>query len=227
MIGTLVNIATVLAGGAIGLALGKRLSQRYIDIVFQGIGLVTIGIGISMALESRNMIISAVSIISGSLIGQWLDIEKGLDKFAGRLKKSFKLSTDRFNVGFITASMLYCVGSMAILGSIEDGLGEFPRLLYTKSLMDGVAAIGFAATFGVGVLFSVIPIFIYQGTITLLASYIAQFMSESMIAEMTSVGGLMLIGLGITILKIKKVNVTNMLPALLVAILMAYLLECL
>lgn len=225
MIGTLVNIATVLAGGAIGLALGKRLSQRYIDIVFQGIGLVTIGIGISMALESRNMIISAVSIISGSLIGQWLDIEKGLDKFAGRLKKSFKLSTDRFNVGFITASMLYCVGSMAILGSIEDGLGEFPRLLYTKSLMDGVAAIGFAATFGVGVLFSIIPIFIYQGTITLLASYIAQFMSASMIAEMTSVGGLMLIGLGITILKIKKVNVTNMLPALVVAILMTYLLE--
>lgn len=225
MIGTLVNIATVLAGGAIGLALGKRLSQRYIDIVFQGIGLVTIGIGISMALESRNMIISAVSIISGSLIGQWLNIEKGLDKFAGRLKKSFKLSTDRFNVGFITASMLYCVGSMAILGSIEDGLGEFPRLLYTKSLMDGVAAIGFAATFGVGVLFSIIPIFLYQGTITLLASSIAQFMSESMIAEMTSVGGLMLIGLGITILKIKKVNVTNMLPALLVAILMAYLLE--
>lgn len=223
MIGTIVNVAAVLIGGTAGLLVRAKLPQRYMDIAFQGIGLVTLAIGVSMTLESQNIILAIISIVVGSLIGEACDIERRMDSFANLLKQKTKSSSDRFTEGFVTASMLFCVGSMAVLGSFEDGMGLYPKLLYTKSLMDGIAALALASSFGVGVLFSIFPVFVYQGLLTLFVSYVANFMNDTVVGDLTSVGGMLLLGLGLSILNIKKISVINMLPALVIIVILSYL----
>lgn len=223
MIGTIVNVAAVLIGGTAGLLVRAKLPQRYMDIAFQGIGLVTLAIGVSMTLESQNIILAIISIVVGSLIGEACDIERRMDSFANLLKQKTKSSSDRFTEGFVTASMLFCVGSMAVLGSFEDGMGLYPKLLYTKSLMDGIAALALASSFGVGVLFSIFPVFVYQGLLTLFVSYVANFMNDTVVGDLTSVGGMLLLGLGLSILNIKKISVINMLPALVIIVVLSYL----
>jgi len=223
MLGTIANITAVAVGGLLGVIIGRKLRERYVDILFQAIGLVTMGIGVSMVLESKNLIVAVVSMVLGSLVGEALNLERGLEKSADALKRMLPFKSERFNDGFIAATILYCVGSMAVLGSIEDGLGMFPKLLYTKSIMDGVSSVALAAAMGVGVLFSIIPVALYQGILTLFASGISSVMSDAMIAEMTSVGGLMLIGISLNLLKIRHVSVTNMLPTIVIAPLLAYI----
>ena len=222
MLGTIANVIAVTAGGILGVVIGRKLRDRYVNILFQALGLVTMGLGFSMVLESNNLIIAVVSMVLGSLIGEALNLERGLEKGANALKRVLPFRSERFNEGFITATILYCVGSMAILGSIEDGLGLFPKLLYTKSIMDGISSVALAAAMGIGVVFSIIPVALYQGLLTLFASGISSIMSSIMIAEITSVGGLILIGIGLNLLKIKHVSVTNMLPAIVIAPLLAY-----
>lgn len=240
MLGTLINAATVLTGGTIGLLIHNHLPRKLINVVFQGIGLVTLGIGISMSLESKDLILIVVSVVLGALIGEWIDIDKYLRRFSDKIQARAKFTKSpptesddstpapttpggsRFTEAFITASMLYCVGSMAILGPIEDGMGLDPKILITKSIMDGIAAIALASSLGAGVLFSIFPVLIYQGTITLLASSFAQLMTPSMIANMTGVGGILLLGLALNILNIKEINVTNMLPSLVVILALSY-----
>ncbi|NDV94601.1 DUF554 domain-containing protein [Dysgonomonas sp. 521] len=232
MVGTLVNTAAVIAGGAVGLLIHSRLSARMTNIVFQGIGLVTLAIGISMSLHIQSMILVVVSIVLGAITGQAIDIDKYLRRFSDSLQKKGRrkvkpgdeesAASNRFSEGFITASMLFCIGSMAILGAIEDGMGKTPNLLYTKSIMDGISAIALASSFGVCILLSSIPVLIYQGSLTLFAAFIMRYMSESMTENMTGVGGILLIGLAINILKIKDINVTNMLPALVIVVLLSY-----
>lgn len=233
MIGTLANTGAIIVGSAVGMMIHSRLPQKMVNIVFQGIGLFTFVIGISMSLRSSNMILIIVSIVAGSLIGQGIDIDKYLRRFADYLQRKGKQiettqSTDktdtanRFNEGFITATMLFCVGSMSILGSIEDGMGQSPNLLLTKSIMDGISSIALASSFGICILFSSIPVLIYQGGLTLFAAFIMRYMSEAMIADLTAVGGILLIGLAINILKIKEINVTNMLPSLLIIVILSW-----
>ena len=222
-IGTIVNVAAVVAGSCIGLAVGSRLPKRFMDILFQGLGLVTIIIGVSMALESENLIISVVGILFGAVLGELMNLDKGLDNMAGWLRRKMKFRSERFNDALVTATVLYCVGSMSILGSIEDGLGQYPRLLYTKSLMDGVSSVALSATMGIGVIFSIIPMLLYQGLLTLFAGSVSGILTPPLIAEMTAVGGVMLIGIGINLLGLKKISVVNMLPALVVAPLVTYL----
>lgn len=216
-------MAAVAAGALIGVTIGKRMPQKLQEIVFQALGLVVGAIGISMALESTNLLISVVSIVLGAVTGHALGIEKSLNLFADKVRGKIRIGGERFTEGFVGATLLYCVGSMAVLGSFEDGLGEFPTLLCTKSVIDGVSAIALAAVSGIGVLFSIFPVLIYQGALTLCAEWLSPIMSEVMIAEMTAVGGLMLMGISLSLLGIKQVRTADMLPALIYAPLLAWL----
>lgn len=222
MTGTIVNVIAIAAGGTVGLLVHSRLPQRFVAIVFQGLGLVTFAIGVAMSLRSERLILAVVSVVAGALLGEALRLEERLERGAERIKARVKARDGRFTEGFVTASMLYCVGSMAILGSIEDGLGEEPKLLFTKSLMDGISAVALCSSFGVGVLFSILPVLLYQGLITLFAGHLAGVMSQGMIADLTCVGGILLLGLALNILDIKKISVVNMLPALVIIIPVSY-----
>ncbi len=232
MVGTLVNTGAIIAGSLVGMMVHSRLSPKMTHIVFQGIGLLTLAIGISMCLHIQSMILVVVSIVLGSVIGQLIDIDKYLRLFSDYLQKKSRrkvkdsdetiIQSNRFSEGFITASMLFCIGSMAILGAIEDGMGKTPNLLYTKSIMDGISAIALASSFGICILFSSVPVLIYQGGLTLFAAFIMRYMSEGMTENMTGVGGILLIGLAINILKIREINVTNMLPALVIVVILSY-----
>ena len=227
MIGTLINAGTVIVGSAIGMMIKSRLPEKIINIVFQGIGLFTIVIGVSMSLASNNLLIAVVSIVLGAVIGQLIDIDKYLQRFSLYLQsknaqKNKNEKDSRFTEGFITATMLFCVGSMSILGPIEDGMGQTPTILYTKSIMDGISSIALASSFGIAIMFSSLPLLVYQGLITIFATFMAQFMSTGIINDLTCVGGILLIGLGINILDIKKISVINILPALVVVVILSY-----
>jgi len=223
MIGTLVNIVAILVGGTLGLFLNKRLPQRFINIFFQVIGLFTLFLGISMALETTHVLHMIMALVIGALVGEALQLQKGAEQISGFLKSKLNIGNEKFTEGLLTAFLLYCIGSLTILGAIEEGVGEPPKLLYIKSLMDGVSSIALASGLGIGVLFSVVPLFIFQGGITLFASWFGDFFPEIMIIEMSAVGGILLIGMSITILNIKKINVLNMLPSLGVVILLLWL----
>jgi uncharacterized membrane protein YqgA involved in biofilm formation len=231
MLGTLANAAAIIAGSAVGALIRSRLPQKYINIAFQSAGLITLVIGISMALKSDNMILIVVSIIVGALVGEALNLDGNSEKAANYLLKKFARKKEQTSEntyksrlaveGFITATMLFCTGSMAILGAFEDGMGKPPQLLYTKSIIDGIACVAFASSFGISVALSAIPILIYQGSLTLFTAYIMRFMTDAMIADLTAVGGILLIGLAINILKIKDIKVINFLPALVIVVLLS------
>jgi len=223
MIGTLVNAGAVIAGGIIGMLLNKSLHDRYKTIYFQAVGLFTMAIGISMVYNMQHILIVVGSLAVGSLLGEWMNLEKGAERVSRYLKTKFRIGNDRFSEGLITAFLLYCIGSMTILGAIQEGTGGSSDLLLTKSLMDGFSSILLASAFGVGVIASAIPLLIFQGGLTLLAMYASSFFSPQIIQGLTSVGGILLIGLGINILEIKKLRIMNMLPALLVVVLLLYL----
>ncbi len=223
MLGTIVNVLTILAGGSLGLLLNKRLPERFIKIFFQVIGLFTLFLGFSMALETSHVMHMIMALITGALIGEGLRIDRWFEQWGNTLKKKIKTGNERFTEGLLTAFLLYCMGSLTILGAIEEGMGGSSRLLLIKSLMDGVSSIALASGLGVGVLFSVIPLLIFQGGLTLLAMGLGDFVPQLYITELSAVGGILLIGLGINILEIKKINVMNMLPALVMIILLLWL----
>jgi len=221
MLGTFVNVGTVLLGSAIGLVLHQRLPEKITKIVFQGIGLFTLFLGFTMAAKTSNYLIMIFSIVLGAIIGELLSIDTALDKFSNRLKTKIGSKNDKFSEGLMAAFLLFCMGSMTILGAFEEGLGNPPNLLYAKSMLDGFSSIALSAGLGIGVIFSTIPLLIYQGGLTLFAGWLGEFFSEVVINEMSAVGGLMLIGLGINILEIKTIKVINMLPGLVVAVILA------
>ena len=229
MIGTLANAGAIIAGSLIGIVIKSRLSPRMTDIVFQGLGLIIMALGISMSLRIEDMILVVVSVVLGSIIGQAIDFDKYLRRFSDYIQTKIRgnkpkdtSNSSNFTEGLVTSSILFCVGSMGILGAIEEGMGKSPDLLMTKSVIDGISAIALAASFGICILFSSIPVLIYQGGLTLFAAFIMRYMSDTMTANMTGVGGILLIGLGISILKIKDINITNMLPALVIIIILSY-----
>ena len=223
MIGTLVNTAAVIGGGVIGLLLKKRMPERITTIYFQSIGLFTLAIGASMAVEMQHILIVVSSLAIGSLLGEWIDIEQGAERLSDRIKHRFRIGSEKFSEGLVTAFLLFCVGSLTILGTIQEGTGGSPDLLYTKSLMDFFSAILLASAFGVGVALSAVPLFLFQASLTLLAGYAGSFFTEDIILGLTSVGGILLIGLGINILGIQKIRVMNMLPSLVVVALLLWL----
>ncbi len=218
MIGTLVNAGTVITGSLIGLSLKSRLPERFITIFFQVIGLFTLYLGISMALKSTHVLQLVISLITGAFLGEALHLNRGLDRIAEWAKKKFKSNHEQFTEGLLTAFLLYCMGSLTILGAIQEGMTGDAHLLYIKSLMDGISSIALASGLGIGVLFSAVPLLIFQGGITLLAMWLGDFIPTVIITELTATGGILLLGLAFNIMGIKRFNVINMLPALIVII---------
>uniref|UniRef100_A0A7C4CEC8 DUF554 domain-containing protein n=1 Tax=candidate division WOR-3 bacterium TaxID=2052148 RepID=A0A7C4CEC8_UNCW3 len=221
MLGTLVNFGAVVVGSLAGLLLHSRLPKRLSEIAFQAIGLFTLFFGFSMALKTRHVLILVFSTVGGSIFGELVGIDSGLTRLGEWLKARLRLGSPRFSEGLVAAFLLFCMGSMTVLGAIEAGTGRTPTLYYTKSLLDGFAAVALSAALGVGVIFSAVPLLLYQGGLTLLARLLGTVLSEAMVAEMTAVGGLILIGLGVNILELRRLRVSNMLPALVLAALLA------
>lgn len=229
MIGTFLNIATVLIGGALGLFFGARIPDQLKATVISGIGLFTAAMGLQMFLNTENPLIVLGSLLIGTLLGEWWKIEDGLQNLGKILEQRFSREeedgSNKFVRGFLAASLLFCVGPMTILGSIQDGLTGDYNLLAIKSVLDGFASLAFTSTLGAGVMFSTIVILVYQGGISLLAAQLNSIVTPSMMNELTATGGVILIGLAISsLLEIKKIRVGNMLPGLVVAPLIVWVL---
>jgi uncharacterized membrane protein YqgA involved in biofilm formation len=219
--GTLINIATVIIGGLLGLVFGSRLPERLKNTVVSGLGLFTLGYGFLNFIKTENPLIVLGSLLIGAILGEWWKIEDGLQYLGVVLEKRFSGKSqdpNRFVLGFLTASILFCVGPMAILGSIQDGLTGDYSILATKAVLDGFAALAFTSTLGVGVMFSVLVILVYQGGLSLLATQLSQVITAPMMNEMNAAGGILLIGIAISsLLVIKPIRMGNFLPALVIA----------
>lgn len=222
MTGTIINTITVLIGGTLGTILGHRFPQRLQETVFASLGLFTMAIALDSALVSKNFLIVLGSLLLGALIGEGLRIETHLENFGVWLRDRVINSEDgssnaRFVEGFVTASLVFCVGPLTIQGSIEDGLmGDYTKLA-VKAMMDGFAALAFASALGPGVIASVIVILLFQGGISLIASLGTNFFTEPMILEMTATGGVVLLAIGFRLLDLKKIRAANLLPAIFIA----------
>lgn len=220
MLGTIVNSIAILAGGLLGVLFGNALPEKMKKTVIQGIGLAILLIGMSMALQTKNTLVVIASLVIGGVIGEWIDIELRLQHFGHWLEKVLSKGNpeSNFTKAFVTSSLIYCVGAMAIMGSLESGLKGVHDILYAKSMLDGISAIVFASSMGIGVLASVIPVFLYQGGITLSAGLIQGVLSTPVITEMSATGGLLIVGIGLTILEIKEIKVGNLLPGIFMAV---------
>ena len=232
-LGTLVNVLAVLAGSGLGMLIKTGLKRRFRDILMQACGIATIFLGLSGALagllkvengavSTQNTMLLIFSLVLGGLAGEALNIEAGMEALGERLKRLVRDKSDsRFVDGFVTASLVICVGAMAIVGSIQDGLTGDHTLLFSKSLLDFVIVMVFAATFGLGVMFSALPLGILQGGITLAAALVAGFLSESLISDLSCVGSVLIFCVGLNVAFNAKIRVGNLLPALLVPVLWA------
>lgn len=224
MIGTLVNAASVIMGSTIGILFRDKFPKKIQTTVIHSISLSVILIGMQMAFNIKkdiDIIIVIFSLVIGAVVGELIQLEKRLNDFGEKLKEKFGGEDDLFVQGFVQASLIYCVGAMAIMGAIQDGLNNDPSILFTKSLLDGITSIAFAASTGIGVAFSVVPILIYQGSITLTANWAAVYLTEDMIRLMTSSGGLLITAIGLNMLGVSKIKTGNLLPGLIVSILLA------
>jgi len=219
-IGTFINAGTIVMGGFIGSFLNKSLPQKVKTIAFQGTGLVVLIIGISMALEVENLILLAFSILFGGIFGESIDLENRIERFAEKVKNKFRSTGGKFVEGAVAASLIVCVGSMAIIGSLNEGIRGDRTLLVTKSILDGFILITLGSSYGISVAFSALPIIFYQVTMTLFASFFEPFLSDTMINQITSIGGILIMAIGMNFLEVKRIRVVNLLPALLVAVIL-------
>ena len=228
-IGTIVNILAVIIGGLIGLVIKGGLKQRYQDILNQTLGLTTMFIGVSGAmkgmlsvnggiLETKGTMLLIASMVTGALIGEWINIEYWMERFGEGLKATVKAKNDpKFVEGFVTTSLVICVGAMAIVGAIQDGLLGDPSLLIAKSILDCVIVIVFASTYGKGTIFSAIPIAILQGGVTIFAGFLEPLLSDMVIDSLSFVGSVLIFCVGVNLCFGKRFKVGNMLPALVTA----------
>jgi len=229
-LGTLVNTGAVIAGGIAGTLLRKGIPEKYKQTVMQGIGLSVLIIGISGTIKEMLTIVDGnkldrqfvmlmiFSLVIGGLVGEFLKIEERLENIGNWFQSKIPSRNGSFSTGFVTASLVYCVGAMAIVGALEDGLSGNPSTLFAKSILDGITAVIFAATMGIGVAFSAIPVLVYQGGITLLAGFIKPWLNDMVISQMSLVGGILIFAIGINLLEIKKINVGNLLPAIFIPV---------
>lgn len=215
MNGTLINAATVVLGSIIGVSVGSRLPEQMRHTVLNGLGLVTSLVGFQMALGTSNILVVMGAMLLGAICGELLRLEDLLERLGGWLQATLtRDGQSSFAEGFVTASLVFCIGPMAILGSIQDGLSGDTKVLAIKSLLDGFASIAFSASLGWGVALSTVPLLVYQGSITLFAGILSQVLTEPMIAEMTATGGLIIVGIGLKLLRIKELRLASFLPAL-------------
>ena len=214
MWGNLINAVAIIVGGLIGTVFHNALPQRYQAIIFQGMGLFIVVLGVTMSVKMEHVLLSVFSLLLGGLTGEFLNLDKQLNTFGEWLRRSLKFKSEKFTKGFVSTSLIYCIGAMAVLGAIEEGTGKFPTILLTKSAMDGFSSIAFASVLGFGVIFSSIPVAIYQGTIVLITFLFSDMFNMAIVNELSAVGGILIVGLGINILEIREIKVINMLPSL-------------
>jgi uncharacterized membrane protein YqgA involved in biofilm formation len=226
--GTILNVVTVLVGGTLGNALGQRLPDKTRQTVLYGLGLVTIALGLRMTLDTANILIVMGSVLVGGILGEWWQLEERLQAAGEALQERVGTGTGgTVAQGFVTASLIFCVGPMTILGSIQDGmLGDY-TLLAIKSLLDGFAAMALASSLGIGVLFAAVTVLLFQGGLSLLARLAQVGMTDAMIAEMTATGGVLIMGIGLTLLDIKRIRLASYLPGIFIAPLVVALLAAL
>ena len=227
--GTIINVAAVIVGATLGALLGERMPERFRLIVVQGIGLVVIVVALDMALEVNKILVVLSSISLGALLGEWWDLQRRMDQVGGWMERKAErypfLTRGNFTRGFVSTSLIICVGPLAILGSIQDGLNHDFTLLAIKSVMDLFICMAFAAAMGMGVAFSALSILLVQGSLTLGASLFQGIMSEAVVSELSATGGVILLAVGLVILEIKRIKVANFLPALVFVPLLAWLWE--
>jgi len=228
LLGTIVNVVCIIIGSIIGMFL-TRIPERYKETIMQGVGLTVTLIGLQMALETDSIIIVLLSLLFGAMIGEFFQLESYLNKLGGWIAGRFTNQSDDVNVAqaFVTASLLFVVGAMAILGALDSGLRGDHEVLYTKSIIDGFSSFVLTSTLGFGVVLSIIPVAVYQGAITLLASKIEAFISDALfdtlLIEITGVGGLLIVAIGLNLLKITNISVTNLLPSIFVVVPLLYI----
>lgn len=219
MLGSVVNGIAIVIGGLIGLMLKQGIPTKLKDTIMQGMGLTVILVGLQMAVKSADILVVVLSLAAGAVIGESIGIEDKLERLGRFLEmRLVREGESRFAQGFVTTSLIYCVGAMAIMGALQSGLEGNHSTLFAKAMIDGVTAIVFASTLGFGVLFSSIPVFVYQGAITLLATWINQFLTAAIIVEMSATGGLLIVAIGMNLLGMSRIKVGNLLPAVFVPI---------
>ncbi len=219
MLGTIVNGGAIVLGGLLGLLFQGRIPEKYHKLIFDCLSLCVLLIGLINAFKVESILLVIFSLVIGSALGQWLDIEKRLEHFSNWIEHKFvktkpKEGENSFSKGFVTTTLIYCVGSMAVVGSFESGLSGNHATLFAKSAIDGMSAVLFASSLGFGVAFSAIPVFLYQGALTLSASALRPLITDIAIADMSAAGGLIIVALGLKMLDIKQMPVANMLPAI-------------
>ncbi|MDY6786599.1 MAG: DUF554 domain-containing protein [candidate division WOR-3 bacterium] len=222
MTGTLINAGAVIAGSIIGLLLNRRLPEKITKAVFIPIGLFTIFLGVKMTLDTPNIMILVLSAVTGTIIGVVTKLDVAINQLGNALKSIIRSKNRHFTEGLVTAFLIFCMGSLTVLGAFEEGTGNFPNILLTKSIMDGFTSVILAASMGIGVMLSAIPLLIYQGLLTLFAGSLTGLITGDTVSQISGAGGLMLLGLGIEILEIKKLKIINMLPSLIIAGILAY-----
>lgn len=211
-LGTITNSLAIIGGCLVGLVIKGRMTEKISNTIMNGLALCVIYLGISGTLESENSLICIISIALGGLIGELIDIDKRIINLGDKIENKFNSHTS-ISEGFVTASLLFCVGAMAIVGSLQSGLSGNNETLFAKTILDGISAIVFSASLGGGVMFSAVAVFIYQGAITLGASVLSDVLSSGVINAMSAIGSLLIIGIGLNILKSTNIKVANLLPA--------------
>jgi uncharacterized membrane protein YqgA involved in biofilm formation len=211
MIGTLVNCGTIVLGSTVGLLLSRHIPERFREIVIQALGLSTIFIGFRMAISYDDPLPVVISLLGGGIIGEWLNIEGRIGKSGEWLKMKLASSSSSVGTGFVTATVLYLTGPMTIVGSIRDGTVSDSSILFLKALLDGIASIALASFYGIGVLFSAIPVFLVQGSITMAASYLLFLQTPEVLGIITATGGVLVIGIGLNLLNVTKIRIGNFL----------------
>ena len=224
-LGTIINTATVLAGGGLGLLIGNRIPDRIRVIIVQVIGLVTIAIGLRDVMNTDNMVFPLVGMVLGAIIGELLRIEDRLEQLGEILRRKFTKpeSDSKFVTGFVTATLLFCVGPLTILGAIEDASGKTPQLYIIKGTLDGFMMIIFSALYGVGAIFSAASVFIIQGSLTLFGTSLDTLLSDRMRLELFSAGGIAVLAIGLNLLEIKRIRLGSLLPGLVITPLLVWL----
>lgn len=222
MVGTTINALAIIIGGLAGTVLGPRFPDKIKKTVIQGLGLTVLLVGMQMALKSENLLLVILSIVIGGIIGELIDIEEYLHILGRWVESKFKNNRGNIAVAFVRTSLIYCVGAMAIMGAIQESMSNDPSTLIAKAMIDGFSAIAFAATMGFGVVLSAIPVFIYQGILTISARWVAVLMTPEIIIEMTATGGLLIMAIGLNILEITKIKGGNLLPAIFTAVVIAF-----
>ncbi len=218
MLGTVVNSIAIIIGGLFGLILRKGIREDSRNTLMDGIGLSVMIIGITSGIKSENVLLLVVSIVLGSIVGEIIEIEDRLDALGNDLQKRLGKSDSQFSKSFVTASLIFCIGAMAVVGSIEAGIHGDYTTLYVKSILDGITSLLLSSTLGVGVLFAAIPVFIYQGIITILANSAVSLLTPEVIIEMSAVGGTLILAIGVNLLELKKIRIGNMLPGIIIPI---------